>query len=420
MALGATVALLLLTAGAPGWASTVVHPFAGIWKTSANGVAGTLQINYQDPAKGVGSTAFESHGTARCASGATYYAGDYQTGGESGQIAGCSDASGDRLMLWYNSTPAGQQGIVTITVGAGDTSFSGSYTNTASKTTGRYTGTFTSDFDGSGRTAAGPTSVRLAVSDDSPPLLQPLTLTAKPTSAANYKFEIKPSNAPDWTILASGRSSRVQFVPRIAGYFDVRVSATTGTNAETSTAEQLVVTFPGAAEILRNPTVQQLTHAAWKQTLAAMLPSGTVQEFGFWTVLNTCTGEYRQTPDPSAAGAAVIPSPTVDPSIKLGGRPVDARIFRGGHLSCARYVVAQFHTHPGTLYSKYPRQPLGPSEEDVKSVDANQVPGLVYDYAAAPGVPDGIPAHYPKDAPARIYTFGKYEHRPTPDYGLAP
>jgi len=413
--LGAALALPFIVATAPGSASTVVHPFAGNWKTVASGVAGILTINFQDPAKGAASTAYESHGTASCVRDATYYAGDYQTGSESGQIAGCTDASGDRLMLWYNSAGGGQQGTVSIMIGAGDTTFSGTYANTAIKTTGSYAGTFTSDFDGSGRTAAGPTTVALTVSDDSPLLRATVTLTAAPASAANYKFEIKPSSGASWTILATGRRSSAQFVPRIAGYFDVRVSVTANGNVEASTPEPLAVTFPDAAQIVGNPQVQQLMDAAWQQTLAAMLPNGTVQEFGFWIVLDTCTGDYRQTPNPSGAGPAVIPTPKVDPSIELGGRPLDARIFHDGQPSCARYVVAQFHTHPGTLYSKYAREPLGPSEEDVKSVNAAQVPGLVYDYVPAPGIPNGIPAHYPKDAPTRIYTFGKYERRPTPD-----
>jgi len=136
--------------------SVVAHPFAGIWNTSTGGVAGTLQINYQTPSQGAASTAYESGGAASCVSGATYYAGGYQWGSgasEIGQIAGCSDANGDQLTLWFNSSDGSQQGTVKITIGAGDTSFSGTYTNTASDTAGSYTGTFDSDFNGSGRYA---------------------------------------------------------------------------------------------------------------------------------------------------------------------------------------------------------------------------------------------------------------------------
>ena len=152
LALASVLALFFAWQGAAVLsATTIVAPFAGNWSTF-NGT-GTLTLDAQTTSKGEASTAYYSNGTAKCVSGATYYAGDYRVAsGDSGYFAGCTNASGTHLMAWYRSATSSNAGTVSITIGPGDTSFSGTYDQTSDGTGGAYDGIFTSDSQGSGRT----------------------------------------------------------------------------------------------------------------------------------------------------------------------------------------------------------------------------------------------------------------------------
>jgi hypothetical protein len=146
------VVLVLLLIVATGSASTAVNPFAGDWSTFAG--AGTLNLQVVGATKGKPAVAYYSDGAAICVSQAVYYTGSYTASGDSGQIAGCSDATGRHLDAWYKSVLGARHGSIAIAVGAGDTTFFGTYNELADNSTGKYDGVFTRDFAGSGRSSA--------------------------------------------------------------------------------------------------------------------------------------------------------------------------------------------------------------------------------------------------------------------------
>jgi hypothetical protein len=146
------VVLVLLVIVATGSASTVVNPFAGDWSTFAG--AGTLNLQVVGATKGKPAVAYYSDGAASCVSQTVYYTGSYTASGDSGQIAGCSDATGRHLDAWYKSVLLDRHGSIAIDAGAGDTSFFGTYREASDNTSGKYDGSFTRDFAGSGRGSA--------------------------------------------------------------------------------------------------------------------------------------------------------------------------------------------------------------------------------------------------------------------------
>ena len=397
-----TVSLLVAPTGS---ASTVVNPFAGNWSTF-NGT-GTLTLNRQTPAKGAASTAFYSKGTANCPSGTTYYAGNYRVStGESGEIAGCTDASGRHLMLWYRSSVNGNRGTVTLTMSSNDASFTGTYQNLAANTSGAYDGTFTSDFPDSGRTAPGGAS-RPRIAVESPVvLLGAETWRATPNGATNYEFEIKRASAATWIELANGRSDTYHFVARVAGHLDVRVIETTDGSSRTSAPQSLEVQFPAWDEIASDETVNAAAVGAWDETIAATNPKTGVQEQGFWIRLDTCTGSYSHTVPIKGTRRIPMPPPASQPDVMLGPPPADTPA-DPQLLGCATYTVASFHTHTSTAYWPFSKG-VGPSPEDNQLASKQGIPGLVYDYLPHPAdrSPAEIPGDYLLDGPAKIYRDG--------------
>jgi hypothetical protein len=240
LALLSAVVLLFAWQGAANLsAGTVVAPFAGNWSTF-NGT-GTLTLDAQTTSKGEASTAYYSNGTANCPAGATYYAGNYRVAsGDSGYFAGCTDAGGTHLMAWYRSATSANAGTVSITIGAGDTSFSGTYVQTSDHTGGAYDGTFTSDFSGSGRTA---------------PSTTPTTTTA-PTSTGlgclywnvNGSWTITQSNGyhPTWNLTQSGThitgTEVLSATDEARGNYDGTTSSLVGTISGDTI--EIVVTSP--------------------------------------------------------------------------------------------------------------------------------------------------------------------------------
>jgi hypothetical protein len=138
----------------------VVNPFAGTWSTF-NG-SGTLTMQAVDSA--TGQTAVQADGGgAGCGAPTVWYAGSYQAGSDTGQVAGCTNSTGQHLSGWYRSSAGQRHGTISISIGSDLASFSGEYDELSSmgSGTGPYAGTFSSDFDSSGRTTTPQPSVAI-------------------------------------------------------------------------------------------------------------------------------------------------------------------------------------------------------------------------------------------------------------------
>jgi hypothetical protein len=167
-----------------------------------------------------------------------------------------------------------------------------------------------------------------------------------------------------------------------------------------SAPKALEVQFPDYATIVANAKVQQFTDASWASTKAAATATGRREE-GYWIRLNTAgNGTYSHT--------ATIFGPVVGPggtgSVMLGARPADTPV-SPALTGSAMYTVASFHTHTPTTFRPVGR-PVGPSAADNAADTADDVTGVVYDYVESPVGSGNIPAHHPKNSPARRYQSG--------------
>jgi hypothetical protein len=97
-------------------------------------------------AKGAKAVAFYSGGSGNCASGSVYYTGYYHVGLDSGQIAGCTDSSGNHLMGWYKSGAGPQHRSISLDLSADKKTFLGTYDELSAQGTGSgaYNGSKTS------------------------------------------------------------------------------------------------------------------------------------------------------------------------------------------------------------------------------------------------------------------------------------
>jgi hypothetical protein len=130
-------------------ASIIANPFAGDWTTNT----GTLDLEVVDAV--AGAKDLKSLGGSACSGATVWYDGTYG-GADSGDIAGCTDSTGDHLVGDYRSSQGPQHGAVNIAISAGDpNAFTGTYDELSSDGTGpgTYRGTFAHDFSGSGRVA---------------------------------------------------------------------------------------------------------------------------------------------------------------------------------------------------------------------------------------------------------------------------
>jgi len=244
-------------------------------------------------------------------------------------------------------------------------------------------------------------------------------------SASSYTFEIKRVTGKTWKVLGTTGAPSYAFRANVAGNFDVRVIAVSQGNKLTSAPARLVVAFPSYDEIAADTTVQTFTKKAWKLTLRLANPKSR-REVGFWIWVDTCkSGGYGQT-------KTVIPSaPTTNDAVAgviLGSRPAD-QPSNPPATGCAKYFIADFHTHTPTWYRKGKLvRPIGPSPEDQSTDQKDMVPGLVYDYCPDPpakkagNAVDGcvitrassyVPFGYPLNKPAGLYPAG-LTRRPTP------
>jgi hypothetical protein len=121
-------------------------PLAGNWSTFSG--SGTLRLQVVSATKGQQAVKF--YGGKPCQGQTVYYTGAYSVSSDSGQIAGCTDASGRHLVGWYKSGTGPQYGTISIGIGSSAQSFSGTYDELSNPAPPprppSYSGAFTGDF----------------------------------------------------------------------------------------------------------------------------------------------------------------------------------------------------------------------------------------------------------------------------------
>lgn len=230
------------------------------------------------------------------------------------------------------------------------------------------------------------------------------------TTATTYSFEIRRAGRFAWDVLGSSSKPTWSLTARSAGHFQVRVIALSTAKKLISPPVALEVEFPIWSEIAAEKTVKRFTDASWAETLRLTTPT-TRRELGYWIWLDTC-GRVRYGHTPTELGR-----PTgVDDAASLGlsRRPRDQPENPPG-TGCGKYFVANFHTHTPTTHLHKPGfgRDVGPSTNDERFANRDEVPGFVYDYRASRPGSGSIPLGYPLGKPARMYVFG-YLRRPTP------
>lgn len=237
-------------------------------------------------------------------------------------------------------------------------------------------------------------------------LLQPDELTAElgstTTNGSGFEFEIRRAGGGAWKLLHRGSSS-FRFVPRLAGHFQLRVTASSSGRRIASAPRALEVQFPVEASIAADANVARVTRAAFVDVLAHTNRTWRHEE-GYWIRLNTCLGRYQHTRTVIGRNVGVTETGSVD----IPPRPADTTV-RPGVTGCASYSVASFHSHTPTTYRTGGRG-VGPSDADQRADRQDGAPGLVYDYV---GVNGNIPAHWPLRSPAKLYFSGP-QRRSTP------
>ena len=170
------------------------------------------------------------------------------------------------------------------------------------------------------------------------------------------------------------------WIARIAGKFKIRGVAVINGQEVTSAEKNLEVQFPTYSQIVGDGDVQTAVSAAWTDTLNDCTSAPNQRrEHAFWILLNTTTDNYEFGPDVvwalggPGAGASVNPSP----------RPADVPATPKADDAGATYWVALFHTHTPTEFRTVGRA-IGPSAADNNFHTANDVPGVVYDFAESP------------------------------------
>ena len=150
--------------------------------------------------------------------------------------------------------------------------------------------------------------------------------------------------------------------------------------------------FPNYTEVIANATVSTATATAWSETKAATTSTGR-REQGFWIKYDTASSSY--TCAPTFTGPTVGPDETgaADP----GTKPAD---------SGTTYTVGLFHTHTPMTYRTGSTRSVGPSSTDNTFHTANNVVGVVYDYAESPAGSGTIPAGHPLNSAAMLYSSG--------------
>jgi hypothetical protein len=242
--------------------------------------------------------------------------------------------------------------------------------------------------------------------------VQPLGL-----SISDYRIEIRRASAApnSWVTLASHKANHAWHVT-IAGKFIVRGIATIEGKEHTSAEEHVEVQFPSYAEIAYNATVKAALDQEWKNTIADCTAAPNQRrERGFWVLLNTKSDSYEMTA--TVTGAFV--GPEAGAEIAFPARPNDNPAAPSPSDEGATYAVASFHTHTPTTYRGATAPPgatraIGPSGADQTTDNADDVPGIVYDYSDSPVGSGSIPLGHPLEAAAELYHSWGRARRTTP------
>ena len=244
--------------------------------------------------------------------------------------------------------------------------------------------------------------------------------------ADSYSLQVQPQTtqaSSNWNTVATTDQGSV--TQRLAGYFNVRATATINGVVFYSRTETVEVQFPDFTMIVSDPVVQAAMNAAWTDTLAfaeAENQNGSVltdREEGFWIQLNTSTGQYIIDPTFYGTPSEALPGVTVGITPQqIGPKPTDV-FLSTDQGDAAIYTIAIFHTHTPMAFIPILLNPdgspvitrkVGSSTDDDQFAQENNVVGIVYDYDSPTGI---IPAGWGLDQQASLYEAGLFR-RPTP------
>jgi GT2 family glycosyltransferase len=232
-------------------------------------------------------------------------------------------------------------------------------------------------------------------------------VTPPSPAPTNYKFEVKRRSDATWTTLTNVPNSTFNWPTRVAGFMNVRVTATIAGVDRVSPQKDVEVQFPAYSDVVGNADVQTATDASWASTKAATTPT-TRREEGFWIQIDT-TAATRYTHTATVLGPVVDPTHTG--SVDLGARPADNPATPDPRIGGV-FAVASFHTHTPTTFRAVGR-PVGPSAADNAADTHDDVTGVVYDYIESPAGSGSIPAGYALNSSAQRYQSGP-NRRSTP------
>ena len=254
-------------------------------------------------------------------------------------------------------------------------------------------------------------------------LMETNTLTAVVTpsngiSVSEYTFEIKRDGSPTWYQLYQGPQPSFEAVAKVAGQFDLRVSASIAGVTCVSQEKDVEAQFPSDSDILAGQGVHSRMDQAWTDTKNATTPTSRREE-GYYITLDTSSGSYGITAH--TVGAFVSNDVGAVWDTATNPRPLDS-IADPTPLDQPTYTVGWFHTHTPTTYRSLGR-PAGPSggpgppptfDYSWSARPDICIPGYAYDYTESPAGSGSIPAAHPINSAAQIYTITPPVRRPTP------
>ncbi len=258
--------------------------------------------------------------------------------------------------------------------------------------------------------------VGLNVTETTLTLMTTNTLTAVVTpsngvTVSQCTFEIKREGGSTWYQLYQGSNLSFDAVARVAGKFDLRVSATIAGVTCVSQGKDFVAQFPSDSDILAGQGVQARMEQAWADTKNATTPILRREE-GYYITLDTSSGAYGITAHTTGTPVANDQGASWDTATYP--RPPDS-IVNPTPLDLPVYTIGWFHTHTPTTYRSVGRG-VGASGADYGwSANANiNIPGYAYDYTESPASSGSIPAGHPINSSAQVYTITPPGRRSTP------
>jgi hypothetical protein len=258
--------------------------------------------------------------------------------------------------------------------------------------------------------------VDLNVANPTLTLLRDNNLEAKVTPASvptqEFKFEIRRASEATWYELQKAAANTYVLKAKVAGKFKLRVTAKfTNSLQIVSDEKDQEIQFPDTGEILAGAGVQTRMDTAWTNTKSTTTAT-TRREEGYYITLDTLAETYGITA--YSLGTTINNNQGAGWDTATSPRPPDS-IANPTPLDTPTYTVAWFHTHTPTV-NRATGRPIGPSGADFGwSANANiNCPGYAYDYVESPAGSGNIPAGYPINSAAMVYTITPPSRRPTP------